>query len=77
MSNIAAVPGTAQARERTSKTWQKRKLWKEQFGSPARREWPQGANSGQASDADRGRFAAGLAVASRPLLIASCLSHWV
>ena len=28
---------------------QKRKVWKEQFGSPGRREWPQGANSGQAS----------------------------
>ena len=75
MSNIAAVPGTASG---AAKGTCKRKLWKEQFGSPGRREWPQEQTLGKPPVMpNRGRFAAGLAVASRSLLIASCLSHWV
>ena len=68
MSNIAAVPGTAQAQQKDIENMQKRKLWKEQFGSPARREWPQGANSGQASDAESRQIRCGPCRGISPLV---------
>ena len=76
MSNIAAVPGTAQAQQKDIENMQKRKLWKRNnlevrpVGN-GRKE----RTLGKPVIPNRGRFAAGLAVASRPLLIASCLSH--
>jgi hypothetical protein len=36
-----------QTQQNDIENMQERKLWKEQFGSAARRDWPQGANSGQ------------------------------
>ena len=68
MSNIAAVPGTTQAQQKDIESMQKRKLWKEQFGSAARREWPQGANSGQASNGESLQICCGACRGISPLV---------
>ena len=76
MSNIAAVPGTASgAAKGTCKSvkFGKNNLEVRAVGN-GRKEQTLGKPPVMPN---RGRFAAGLAVASRSLLIASCLSHWV
>ena len=77
MSNIAAVPGTAQAQQKNIETCKSVNFGKNNLEVRPVGNGRKERTLGKPVMPNRGRFAAWLAVASRPLLIASCLSHWV